>query len=60
VNERVSLITLSVSDFKRSKLFYEALGWSVALDIDETAFFQANGIVFGFGLGPDGSLVLPK
>jgi len=41
----VSLITLGVSDYERAKAFYEALGWSVALDIEETAFFQANRVV---------------
>jgi uncharacterized protein len=42
LEQRVSLITLGVSDFDRAKAFYEALGWSAALDIEETAFFQAN------------------
>ena len=41
----VSLITLGVADYGRAKAFYEALGWPVALDIQETAFFQANGVV---------------
>jgi len=41
----VSLITLGVSDYERAKAFYEALGWSLALDIEETAFFQANRVV---------------
>ena len=41
----MSLITLGVSDYERAKAFYEALGWSVALDIEETAFFQANRVV---------------
>jgi predicted lactoylglutathione lyase len=45
VEQRVSLVTLGVSDYARAKAFYEALGWSVALDIEETAFFQANGAV---------------
>ena len=45
MEQRVSLVTLGVSDYARSKAFYEALGWSVALDIEETAFFQANGSV---------------
>ena len=45
MQQAVSLITLGVSDYGRAKAFYEALGWSVALDIDETAFFQANGVV---------------
>jgi uncharacterized protein len=45
VEQRVSLVTLGVSDYARAKAFYEALGWSVTLDIEETAFFQANGAV---------------
>jgi uncharacterized protein len=45
VKQSVSLITLGVSDYERSRAFYEALGWSTALEIEETAFFQANGVV---------------
>jgi predicted lactoylglutathione lyase len=45
VKQSVSLITLGVADYGRSKSFYEALGWSATLDIEETAFFQANGVV---------------
>ena len=45
MKQSVSLITLGVADYQRAKSFYEALGWSVALDIEETAFFQANGVV---------------
>ena len=45
MKQSVSLITLGVADYGRAKAFYEALGWSVALDIEETAFFQANGVV---------------
>jgi uncharacterized protein len=45
MKQAVSLITLGVSDYRRAKTFYEALGWTVALDIEETAFFQANGVV---------------
>jgi predicted lactoylglutathione lyase len=45
VEQRVSLVTLGVADYERAKAFYEALGWSVALDIEETAFFQANGVI---------------
>ena len=41
----MSLVTLGVSDYARAKAFYEALGWSAALDIENTAFFQANGCV---------------
>jgi uncharacterized protein len=45
VEQRVTLVTLGVSDYARSKAFYEALGWSATLDIEETAFFQTNGTV---------------
>jgi predicted lactoylglutathione lyase len=38
------LITLGVSDYERAKSFYEALGWSTTLEIQETAFFAANGV----------------
>lgn len=42
---RLSLVTLGVSDYARAKAFYEALGWSPALDVEATAFFQANGCI---------------
>jgi uncharacterized protein len=45
VEQRITLVTLGVSDYARSKAFYEGLGWSVAMDIEETAFFQAGGTV---------------
>ena len=45
MRQRISLVTLGVSDYARAKAFYEALGWSTALDIEETAFFQANGSI---------------
>ncbi len=45
MKQSVSLVTLGVADYERAKGFYEALGWSPALDIEETAFFQANGVV---------------
>ena len=41
----MSLVTLGVADYSRAKAFYEALGWSPALDVEETAFFQANGVI---------------
>jgi predicted lactoylglutathione lyase len=44
VEQRVTLLTLGVADYARAKAFYEAMGWSVALDIEDTAFFQANGV----------------
>ena len=45
MKQSVSLITLGVSDYERAKAFYEALGWLATLEIEETAFFQANGVV---------------
>jgi predicted lactoylglutathione lyase len=45
VEQHVSLVTLGVSDYGRAKAFYEALGWSPALEVQETAFFQANGLI---------------
>jgi predicted enzyme related to lactoylglutathione lyase len=31
-----------VSDYERAKAFYQALGWTVTLEIQETAFFQTR------------------
>src|SRR3954463_9182698 len=45
MNQAISLVTLGVSDYARAKAFYEALGWQPAMDVEETAFFQANGVV---------------
>jgi predicted lactoylglutathione lyase len=51
MEQRISLITLGVSDIGRSRAFYEALGWHSGTDPgaeDEggPAFFQAGGMVF--------------
>jgi predicted lactoylglutathione lyase len=45
MKQSVSLVTLGVADYGRAKAFYESLGWQVAMDLQETAFFQANGVV---------------
>ncbi len=45
VQQSVSLITLGVADYEAAKAFYGGLGWSVAFEAEETAFFQANGLV---------------
>lgn len=45
MKQSISIVTLGVDDYARAKSFYEALGWTVTLDIQETAFFQANGVV---------------
>jgi predicted lactoylglutathione lyase len=43
MEQRISLITLGVSDVARSRAFYEALGWR-GQEIEETVFFQAGGL----------------
>jgi uncharacterized protein len=45
VKQAVALITLGVRDFDAAKSFYESLGWTITLEIEETAFVQANGVV---------------
>ncbi len=45
MEQRLTLVTLGVADYVRAKAFYEALDWSVALDIEDTAFFQMNGVI---------------
>jgi uncharacterized protein len=48
VEQRISLVTLGVSDLARARASYEALGWSDAQQPDdELCFFQAGGMVFG-------------
>ena len=43
MDQRVSLITLGVADVKRSRLFYERLGWE-GQEVEKTVFFQTGGI----------------
>ena len=52
--QRITLVTLGVSDMARSRAFYAALGWQMHPQSQEgVTFYQANGFVFGlFGLGP--------
>ncbi len=46
MDQRLSLITLGVSDLARSRAFYEALGWRSNTDPDEgVVFFQTGGLV---------------
>jgi catechol 2,3-dioxygenase-like lactoylglutathione lyase family enzyme len=59
MEQRISLITLGVSDLPRARAFYEALGWRGAQQPDdEIVFFQAGGMVFGLwtALGGHGAL----
>lgn len=41
MEQRITLITLGVSDLARAKAFYEALGWR-GQEVQETVFFQAG------------------
>lgn len=43
MEQRISLITLGVTDLPRAKRFYEALGWR-GQEVEETVFFQAGGL----------------
>jgi len=46
VEQRVSLVTLGVSDLARARAFYEALGWRTrAAPGDDVVFFQTGGMV---------------
>lgn len=48
MNQHISLITLGVEDVARSKTFYrEGFGWKPVFEIQDIAFFQMNGFVFG-------------
>jgi predicted lactoylglutathione lyase len=45
MEQRLSLITLGVSDLGRARAFYQALGWTTRADPDDdVVFFQAGGI----------------
>ena len=46
MQQRLSLVTLGVSDLQRSRRFYEALGWtSGAAPADDVVFFHAGGMI---------------
>jgi len=45
MKQSISLITLGVADYARAQAFYEAIGWTPAMDVEETAFFRCNGVV---------------
>lgn len=48
MEQRISLVTLGVTDLGRSRQFYEAMGWRGAQQPDnEVCFFQAGGMVLG-------------
>jgi catechol 2,3-dioxygenase-like lactoylglutathione lyase family enzyme len=43
MEQRLSLVTLGVSDLTRSRRFYEQLGWT-GQEVEETVFFQTGAI----------------
>jgi predicted lactoylglutathione lyase len=46
MDQRLSLVTLGVSDLARARAFYEAIGWHTnAAPDDDVVFFQAVGMV---------------
>jgi catechol 2,3-dioxygenase-like lactoylglutathione lyase family enzyme len=46
MEQRLSLVTLGVTDLKKARAFYEALGWTTgAGPDDDVAFFSAGGTV---------------
>ena len=45
MEQRLSLVTLGVSDLGKARRFYEALGWRAAGGPADVVFFQAGGMV---------------
>jgi catechol 2,3-dioxygenase-like lactoylglutathione lyase family enzyme len=45
MEQRLSLVTLGVTDIDRARAFYEALGWNGESPDGEVVFFQAGGMI---------------
>jgi catechol 2,3-dioxygenase-like lactoylglutathione lyase family enzyme len=45
MEQRLSLVTLGVSDIARARAFYEDLGWQGSSPDGEVVFFQAGGMI---------------
>jgi catechol 2,3-dioxygenase-like lactoylglutathione lyase family enzyme len=45
MEQRISLVTLGVTDVERARAFYEALGWIGQSPDGEVVFFQAGGMI---------------
>lgn len=46
MEQRISLVTLGVSDVSRARDFYRAMGWAESrASMDEVVFFQTGGVV---------------
>ena len=48
--QRVTLVTLGVTDLGRAREFYEAWGWVPEFSNDGVVFFQGNGLVIALFL----------
>lgn len=48
MEQRVSLVTLGVTDLDRARTFYEDLGWLTDAEVgDDVVFFSCNGMILG-------------
>ena len=48
MDQRISMVTLGVSDLSRSRAFYEGIGWVPSGEsTEDVVFFQAGGLVLG-------------
>lgn len=48
IPQRLSIVTLGVADLKRSRAFYEALGWEpAAASTEEIVWFKTSGSAIG-------------
>ena len=47
MDQRISVITLGVTDLARAQRFYDALGWRRTGDDADVVFYQAGGLVLG-------------
>ncbi len=45
MDQRISLVTLGVTDLARARAFYGALGWTAANGDPDVVFYQAGGMV---------------
>jgi uncharacterized protein len=54
VEQRLSLVTLGVSDLPRARAFYEALGWVTRAEPgQDIVFFQAGGMIVALWSRPE-------
>ena len=52
--QQISLITLGVADLAAARRFYEhGFGWTPVFEMEDIAFYQMNGLVFGLWLAPE-------